>query len=346
MRQILLKLIVLCAAMACGPAVHAAAETETRAEMKGIGSFTIPAWFKDSFLDLRDDIADATGENKRVMLYFHQDGCPYCAELVNNNFSQKELVDYLRANFQAIDMNMWGDREVVGLDGLSTSEKAYAAKLKVWFTPTILFFDEKGEVALRINGYYPPHQFLAALKYVAEKQEGRQSFREYYAKTAPPASKGELHAEPLFAKPPHDFTYKKGAKPLAVFFEQKDCSPCDRLHEKVFPLPATQEQLKRFTVVQLDRWGTEPVTTPEGQQLSARAWTDELNISYVPSVVLFDEGREVIRMEALLKAFHVQSVLDYAASGAYKTQPSLQRFLQHRAEHLREQGIVVDLWKE
>ncbi|MFV1998351.1 MAG: hypothetical protein ACC641_10115, partial [Acidiferrobacterales bacterium] len=41
-----------------------------------------PAWFKASFLDLREDINEATANQKRLFIYFHQKGCPYCAELV------------------------------------------------------------------------------------------------------------------------------------------------------------------------------------------------------------------------------------------------------------------------
>jgi hypothetical protein len=61
--------------------------------------------------------------------------------------------------------------------------------------------------------------------------------------------------------------------------------------------------------------------------------------------VFFDEGTEVMRIEAMLKAFHVQSVLDYVASRAYREQPSFQRFIQGRADRLRERGVVVDLWR-
>ncbi len=46
-----------------------------------------------------------------------------------------------------------------------------------------------------------------------------------------------------------------------------------------------------------------------------------------------------------MKGFHVKSVLDYVASGVYKKQPSLQRFIRERADHLREQDVVVDIWK-
>src|SRR3990167_2362179 len=177
-----------------------------KAELRGVGQFEIPAWFKSSFLDLPEDVAEAARGGKRLMLYFGQEGCPYCAELFNKNFSQAHIVEYTRRHFDAIDLNMWGDREVTDFSGNVLPEKELAAKLKVWFTPTLLFFNEKGEQVLRINGYYPPHQFLAALQYVAEKQENRVTFREYLAKQAPPPAKGALHSQPFFAKPPHDLT--------------------------------------------------------------------------------------------------------------------------------------------
>ncbi len=59
-----------------------------------------PAWFKNSFLDLREDVIEAAEEDKRIILFFHQDGCPYCARLLNVNFSLKTLVDKTQQNFR------------------------------------------------------------------------------------------------------------------------------------------------------------------------------------------------------------------------------------------------------
>jgi thioredoxin-related protein len=60
---------------------------------------------------------------------------------------------------------------------------------------------------------------------------------------------------------------------------------------------------------------------------------------------MFDQGKQVIRIDAFLKSFHFQSVLDYVSSKAYKKQPNLQRFIRARADALRERGVVVDIWK-
>ncbi|MBI3545867.1 MAG: thioredoxin fold domain-containing protein [Gammaproteobacteria bacterium] len=316
-----------------------------KAELLGTGHFEIPAWFKRSFLDLPEDVAEANKNGKRLLLYFGQEGCPYCAQLFNNNFSQAHIVEYTRKHFDAIEFNIWGDREVTDFSGNKMPEKEFAAKLKVQFTPTLIFLNEKGDVALRINGYYPPHQFLAALHYVAEKQENRGSFRDYLAKSLPPPAKGKLRTEKFFAKPPYDLSQSPGGKPIAVFFEQKDCAGCDRMHDEMLNHPAMRQELKRFHVIQLDRWDNTPVITPSGAKTTARNWANELGIVYVPTAVLYDAGKEVIRIDSFIKGFHVQSVLDYVASGAYREQPNLQRFIRERADGIREQGTTVDIWK-
>lgn len=314
------------------------------AKVEGTGEYEMPSWFKMSFLDLREDIKEAASHGKRVMIYFHQRGCPYCAELINNNYSQKNIVDYTKKHFDVIHINMWGDQDVTGVDGKTMPEKEFAASQKVWFTPTIVFYDESGKVAFRVNGYYPPGQFMAALKYVAEKRENKQSFREYYI--GKESHKGKaLISEPFFVKPPLDLQVLSKTKPLAVFFEQKDCPACTTLHKNIFTRKATREQLDKYNVVQLDMWSKESIVTPEGEKMTARDYAKKLGIQYAPSAVFYDQGKEVIRIEAFLKAFHVQSVMDYASSGAYKTEPSLQRFIQKRADHLLESGKKVNLWQ-
>ena len=62
-------------------------ESELASGLVNPGFHEQPAWFKHSFLDLKDDIWEAAAEQKRVILYFYQDGCPYCAKLLRENFA-------------------------------------------------------------------------------------------------------------------------------------------------------------------------------------------------------------------------------------------------------------------
>ena len=87
-----------------------------------------------------------------------------------------------------------------------------------------------------------------------------------------------------------------------------------------------------------------PLVAPDGRKRSSAEWVRELNIRYAPSLVFFDvQGNEVFRTEAYLRRFHVHDAMDYVDSGAYRVQPSFQRFLQHRSEVLAARGIPVDL---
>jgi thioredoxin-related protein len=328
--------------------VHAAREAPLAAGMVNPGYEEHPAWFRESFLDLRDDVKEAQEKKRRVMLYFYQDGCPYCKKLLQDNFGQRAIADKTRRYFDVIALNLWGDREVTGMDGKTVTEKEFARQLKVMFTPTMLALNEKGEVILRINGYYPPHQFSAALDYAGQGKEGGGTFREYFAGISAPAASGKLHANKRFIQPPlaFDAALKRSKKPLLVLFEQKACLACDELHLDIFKRKESLPLLDVLQIAQLDMWSDTPLTTPDGKQTTARAWARQLNIGYAPSMVFFDaSGKEVFRAEAMLKAFHVQSVVDYVGSGAYRKYPEFQRYVDMRADGLRARGIVVDLMK-
>jgi len=328
--------------------VARAAEPAAAQAPPGAHAIEIPGWFKESFLDFPEEAREAAVQNKRLLLYFGQDGCPYCKELMQVNFGRKDITEKTRRHFDAIALNIWGDREVAWFDGKSRTEKDLAALLKVQFTPTVLLLDEKGEVVLRMNGYYPPPKFDAALDYVSARKEKELPFSEFLKTRAMEPATGKLHDEPFFAKAPHDLKRLRAAskKPIAVLFEQKECTGCDELHGKGFKDPAAAALLPSFEWVRLELFGKAPVTTFDGRTLSEAEWGRSLKVAYTPTIVFFDEaGKEVFRVDAYLKPFHLASSLEYVGTGAYKTEPQFQRFIQARAQRIRGKGQAVELWK-
>ncbi len=100
------------------------------------------SWFALSFLDLREDFAEAKAAGLRLAIIFEQRGCPYCAKLHTEVLAQKYINDYLRQNFRVLQLDLWGSREVTDFDGTRLSEKALAERWGVIFTPTIVFFKD------------------------------------------------------------------------------------------------------------------------------------------------------------------------------------------------------------
>lgn len=331
--------------MTAAAAQSSGADATLQSGMVNPGFQEKPSWFKESFLDIREDVAEATAAGKRVLLYFYQDGCPYCAKLLNDNFGNRSITDKTRAGFDVIAINMWGDREVTDLGGSRTTEKEFAGALRVQYTPTLLFLDEQGAVVLRINGYFAPHKFDIALDFVAGRHEKFGDFRDYFAKAdAVPAGAGLNPMAATLAKPLRLAARDGSRRALLVLFEQGSCAACDELHRDILSRPEIAYALTNLDVAQVDLWSGDLLQTPDGRELAARDWARELGVQYAPSLVFFDpQGTEVFRSEAYLRSFHVHGAIDYVVSGAYRWQPSFQRFLQHRTEVLGERGIKVDL---
>ncbi len=147
------------------------------------------SWFLESFLDLSDDLGTASKEGKRLVIMWELRGCPYCRETHLVNLAQRHVADYIKENFEVLQLNIIGDRKVKDFDGAELSEKALAAKYGIRFTPTFQFFPEttvglkdetptKREVT-RVSGYLRPDDFLAFFRFVREKAYEKGSFRDF-----------------------------------------------------------------------------------------------------------------------------------------------------------------------
>ncbi len=100
------------------------------------------AWAVTSFLDLREDAAEAKSGAKRFAVIFEQRGCIYCTKMHTEVLSQRYINDYVRDNFAIVQLDLFGAREVTDFDGKKMSEAKLAERWGVMFTPTIVFFKD------------------------------------------------------------------------------------------------------------------------------------------------------------------------------------------------------------
>ncbi|KGM89632.1 Thioredoxin-related protein [Roseovarius mucosus DSM 17069] len=150
-------------------------------------------WMRDTFKDLREDLADANTEGKRLMVIIEQRGCIYCTKMHEEVFPRPEIADFIRNNFFVVQLNLHGDLEVVDFDGESLSEKQAARKWGLLFTPSILFLPEEvaedqtaaqAAVAM-MPGAFGPGTTLDLLTWVQEKRyllDTEEDFQRYHAR--------------------------------------------------------------------------------------------------------------------------------------------------------------------
>ena len=303
-----------------------------------------PDWFKQSFLELDEDLAEAVEHGKQgLIVYFGQKRCAYCKMLMDVNFQTPDIVTYTRRNFDLVAIDIWSPEDLTTPDGETMSEREYSLSLGTNFTPSLVFYDAEGRVALRLRGYYPPYQFRAALEYVAGGHYRRERFPVYMARGDKTLrfEPGDLVEEPFFAPPPFnlDRSHFPSQMPLVVFFEQGDCHACDILHTQPLGRETVRKLFNDLESIQLDMWADTPVIKPDGERTTARRWAEELGIFYAPSIVFFDEhGEEIIRVDSVVHLFRLRNVLNYVISRGYLTEPNFLRWSSRTRRVLEAPG--------
>ncbi len=148
-------------------------------------------WMRETFKDLREDLAEANAEGKRLAVIFEQRGCIYCTKLHEEVFPIPEIDAYLVDNYFVVQLNLFGDVEVTDFDGKAMSEKDMAQKWGILFTPTILFLPEEvpeGVTAAQaavatMPGAFGMHTTLNMLTWVVEHgYDGDENFQKYHAR--------------------------------------------------------------------------------------------------------------------------------------------------------------------
>ncbi len=156
-------------------------------------------WFTVTFRDIAEDIQTAADEGKRLVIIFEQRGCIYCRAMHEKLLSDPEVSEYIKENFMVVQYNMFGDEEVIDLDGEELTEKTAARKWGYVFTPTIVFLPESysgsGTVSdaavATMPGAFGKWTFLNMFRWVREKgYEGEEHFQKYHARII-----NELRAE-------------------------------------------------------------------------------------------------------------------------------------------------------
>ena len=149
------------------------------------------AWFATTFRDIKEDMATARAEGKRLALMFEQRGCTYCRQVHEQVLTDPEVRDFIKANYMVVQYNLYGDEEVTDLDGEALTEKTAARKWRVTFTPTIFFMPEETDGKKDVGastvavmpGAFRKGTFLDMFQWVHKKgYETDEDFQRYHAR--------------------------------------------------------------------------------------------------------------------------------------------------------------------
>ncbi|OSM06243.1 thioredoxin family protein [Magnetofaba australis] len=147
-------------------------------QSKPAAALTNEPFFKETFLDMQEDLLTARESNQILMLFFEQEGCPYCKQLHETTLQDPKVRTYMETYFYPVQVDIFGARESVDFDGKTAPEKQFARNHKVMFTPTVVYFNAKGEELFRLSGYWRPFHFLASMRFVKEGHYKSKNFQD------------------------------------------------------------------------------------------------------------------------------------------------------------------------
>lgn len=317
--------------------IAGAGETN-RGKLTGGVIHTAPDWFKESFLEIAEDVEEASEKGKHVLLFFQLNGCPYCDRMLSESFEADPLKSYIQEHFDVIAINVRGDREIAFNEELSVTEKALSQHLNVWATPGMIFLGKGNKRVLRVDGYRAPERFAHILSYVAERAYTTQKLSAYLEQQFE-KEVYELRPNPMFSGL-SDLSRVKG--PLAVIFEDSHCHDCDEFHERTLADPGVIEALKTFTIVRLNAASNEPIVDVDGNKTTPRRWATDLQMNYRPGILLFADGEVKRRYDSLVYRHHFTQGVSWIGSGSYRSE-DYASYSDRREEEILQSGQDIDL---
>ncbi|MBL4662097.1 MAG: thioredoxin family protein [Flavobacteriaceae bacterium] len=133
---------------------------------------------KIKWMSMNEAVAAQAKNPKKIFVDMYTNWCGPCKMLDRNTFSNKDVANYINANFYAVKFNAEGDESITA-NGQSFSNPSYdptkayrrnsqhqfAKYMGVRAYPTVLFIGEDGGLINRVKGYKTSQQMELYLKF-------------------------------------------------------------------------------------------------------------------------------------------------------------------------------------
>ena len=121
-----------------------------------------------------------------LIVFFEQTECHACDVLHSKPLRSPEI-QRLLGNFDTVQLGLWSDSPVITPEGRRTTARQWAEALDLFYTPTLIFFDQNGQEIMRVDSLVYLYRLQRVLQYVTSGawQHGigmqawlREQFRE------------------------------------------------------------------------------------------------------------------------------------------------------------------------
>ncbi len=100
-----------------------------------------------------------------LAVFFEQGDCHACDILHTTPLANAEILKQLEG-FDSVQLDIWADTPVITPTGLRTTSRAWAQQLGLFYTPSLIFFDERGGEIMRVDSVVGFYRLRKVLDYI------------------------------------------------------------------------------------------------------------------------------------------------------------------------------------
>ncbi len=131
---------------------------------------------RDFFMEKPFNLTQTLDNKKPLAVFFEQGNCHTCDLLHSGPLSKDQTVDELK-QMNVVQFNMWTDTPLTTPSGKKTTAKEWAKSLNLFYAPSIIFFDPKGNEIIRVDSVTRFNRLWGVLDYV--NREGYMTTDDY-----------------------------------------------------------------------------------------------------------------------------------------------------------------------
>ena len=269
--------------------VPLSAQSKAAAETRDPREF----FFAQTFGDLPEELEDARRAGKLgLVLFFEQEGCPYCERMMKSILNQPAVQDWYRQRFVSLAVDISGDVELRDVDGVTLPSKIFAEHRLVKTTPTILFLDLSGaEVYRRVTMASGPEEFMLMGQYVADRRYVDTAWRDYAAEH--PDVVNSATVPQVLDLREEGAAAASGGVTLLLAVTREGCSYCAKLRTEILsPMIRGGEYAQKLRIREMMMEPDEPVVDFDGSTTSTAEVAARYGVRITPTVLLLNaDGR-------------------------------------------------------
>jgi thioredoxin-related protein len=253
-------------------------------------------FFTQSFGDLPEELAEAREAGKLgLLLFFEQEGCPYCERMLKTILNQAEVQDWYRKRFVSIAVDINGDVELTDIDGITLPSKVFAEHRRVKTTPTLSFIDLSGaEVYRRVTMVSGVAEFMMMGQYVAEGRYTDTPWRVYAGEHPEVVNSATVQQVVDFRE--EAAAIAEGGLTLLLAVTREGCTYCAQLRrEFLAPMIRSGEYADTVRIREMMMEPDMPIVDFSGQPTTTAKLAARYGVSITPTVLLLDSSGNSLR---------------------------------------------------